>query len=78
MKVGNLQLTSGDYKLKVEGANAVFTEAQTRQSVTVPVKIETGDKKYQSTEVESAEQNGADQIKSIGLAGSKTKLEFGQ
>jgi len=78
VKAGNVQLTAGEYKLKVDGSNAVFTEARTRQSVTVPVKIENGDKKYQDTEIDTAKQGEADQIKSIELGGSKTKLEFGQ
>jgi hypothetical protein len=77
-KVGNVQLAPGEYKIKVEGSNAIFTEAQTHQSVTVPVKIENGDKKYDSTAVDSTKQGDMDHIQTIELGDSKTKLEFAQ
>jgi hypothetical protein len=78
MKAGSVQLAPGEYKLTVEGSNAIFTGAQTRQSVTVPVKIENSDTKYRATELDSAMQGGTAQITSIQLGGSKTKLEFGK
>jgi hypothetical protein len=77
-KVASAQLTPGEYKVKVDGANAVFTDAKTYKSVTVPVKIEKGDKKYDATQVDKTNQGGMDQIKAIELGGSGTKLEFGQ
>jgi phosphoribosylformylglycinamidine (FGAM) synthase-like amidotransferase family enzyme len=75
---GNTQLKAGEYKLKVEGTQATFTESQTSKSVTVPVKIENGDHKFGQTSVETSNQNGMDNIQAIDLAGSNTKLEFGK
>jgi hypothetical protein len=78
MKVGTAQLMPGEYKVKVEGSNAIFTDQKTQKSLTVPVKIDTAEKKYYSTEIDTAKQGDMDQIKTIELGGSTTKLEFGQ
>ena len=78
MKAGSVQLAPGEYKLTVDGSNAIFTGAHTRQSVTVPVKVENNDTKYEATAVGSTTQGGTRQITSIQLGGSKTKIEFGQ
>ncbi len=77
-KAGNVQLAAGEYKLKVEGSNAVFTGMQSHQSVTVPVKVENGNTKFSQTAVDTTKQGDAVQITAIELGGSKTKLEFGQ
>jgi len=77
-KAGSVQLAAGEYKVKVEGSNAIFTGTQTHQSVTVPVKVENADTKYGATALDSTMQGGTAQITSIELGGSKTKLEFGQ
>jgi hypothetical protein len=75
---GTTELKPGEYRLKVEGSQAVFTEAQGSKSFTVPVKVESADRKFGQTAVESTNQNGMDNIHSIDLAGSNTRLEFGQ
>jgi hypothetical protein len=74
---GNVQLKAGEYKLKIEGSQAVFTDAESSKSFTVPVKVENADKKFDQTTVETTSQNGMDNIRVIDLAGSTTKLEFG-
>ncbi len=75
---GAIQLAPGEYGLKLEGPNAVFTETQTRRVFTVPVKVENSNKKYNATAVETVKQGNTDKITDIELGGSKTKLEFGQ
>ncbi len=75
-KAGSAQLAPGEYKLRVEGSNAIFTGAQTHASVTVPVKVENGDTKYNATSLDTSKQGDTVQITSIELGGSKTKLEF--
>jgi hypothetical protein len=75
-KAGSTQLTAGEYKLKVDGANAVFTDLRTSKSVTVPVKIETGEKKFPFTAVDSTQDGATERINSIQLGGSTTKIDF--
>ena len=75
-KAGNQQLTAGEYNVKVDGSNAIFTDKRTHKSVTIPVKVETGEKKFPVTSVDSTTQGAAERIDSIQLGGSTTKLEF--
>jgi hypothetical protein len=78
-KAGATDLKAGEYKLKIEGSQAVFTDAQDAKSVTsVPVKVENSDKKFDFTSVESTDQNGVTNIHAIDLGNSKTRLTVGQ
>lgn len=74
-KAGSVQLKPGIYKLKVEGSSAVFTDGKSK-SYTTPVKVETGEKKYDDTRVHSTREGAEDRINQIDLGGSKTKLGF--
>jgi hypothetical protein len=73
---GSVQLKPGQYKLKVEGANAIFTDLNTSKSYTTPVKVENGDKKFDDTRVQSTKDGSSEKINEIDLGGSKTKLGF--
>jgi hypothetical protein len=75
---GKLQLSAGEYSLKVQGSNAVFTNVETGKSFTAPVKINSAAKKFDNTAVDTTKNNGADQIKTIELGGSTTQLELGE
>jgi len=76
-KAGNTMLTAGEYKLTVKGANAVFTNTQTSQTVSAPVRVGNNDKKHIQTAVEITTQNGTERIHAIELGGSTETLEFG-
>lgn len=73
---GGVQLKAGEYKVKVDGANATFTPAGTNKGVTVPVKVEAGQVKYQYTAVETSGSGAAERIDAIQLGGTSTKIEF--
>jgi len=75
-KVGTVQLKAGEYKLKVDGGNAVFTDVNSDKTFSTPVKVETVDKKYDATQVQTTKDGDADRIDEIDLGGSKTKLGF--
>jgi len=75
-KAGNVELKAGQYKLKVDGANAIFTDINTSKSFTTPVKVENGDKKFEDTKVQTTKDGSVDKIEEIDLGGSKTKLGF--
>jgi hypothetical protein len=75
-KVGSVQLKPGQYKLKVDGSNAIFTDLNSSKSFTTPVKVDTGDKKFDDTRVQSTKDADGDRINEIDLGGSKTKLGF--
>ncbi len=75
-KVGSVQLKPGQYKLKVDGVNAVFMDLNSAKSFSTPVKVETTDKKFDDTRVQSVKDGENDRINEIDLGGSKTKLGF--
>jgi hypothetical protein len=75
---GSTQLKPGEYKLKVEGTQAVFAEVEGSKTWTVPVKVENAAQKFDQTAVESSIQGDVAHIHTIDLGGSNTKLEFGQ
>jgi hypothetical protein len=77
-KAGANELQPGQYKVKVEGSQAVITDARNDKSVTVPVTVENSDKKYAYTSVETSSQSGANSIQAIDLGGSKTRLKVAQ
>src|SRR5215475_494902 len=75
-KAGSLELKAGQYRLKVDGGNAIFTDINSAKSFTTPVKVETTEKKYDDTRVQTSKDGSVDKIEEIDLGGSKTKLGF--
>lgn len=76
-KAGSVELQPGEYKVKIEGSQAVFTDVHNK-SVTVPATVENADKKFGDTRVETANHDGMDTIQAIDLGDSKTRLKLGQ
>jgi hypothetical protein len=75
---GKVQLPAGNYKLKVDGANAVLKDIDSDKTYTTPVKVETEQQKYDETSVITSDSTGQNVLKSIELGGSNTLLEFGE
>ena len=75
VKVGGVELKAGQYKLKVDGSNAIFTDTN-QKTVTTPVKVEEADKKFDTTRVQSTKDGDTERMQEIDLEGSKTKLTF--
>ena len=73
--VGSQKLKAGEYKVKVDGANVVFTDEKYK-AVTVPVKVETGSKKFKDTAVDSTQSASGDVVNAIEIGGTTTKIEF--
>jgi hypothetical protein len=74
--VGSLTLAPGEYRVKVDGANAVFTDVHSHKTFTTAVKLETGSKKFQMTGVDATREGKTDHVLAIELGGSTTKLDF--
>ncbi len=75
-KAGSVELKPGEYKLKIEGSQAVFTDVRSGKSFSVPVKIENSDKRFTGTQMETVTQNGVDAIQVIDLGDSHTRLSL--
>ena len=75
IQVGTVKLAPGEYKVKVDGANATFTDSK-KKTYTAPVKVESVTKKFQVTSIESKQVNGAQQLDAIDIGGAEFKLVF--
>ena len=73
--VGAVKLAPGEYKVKVDGTNAVFTNSNYK-SVSTAVKVETAEKKFKDTAVDTVTGASGDVVTSISVGGSTTKLDF--
>jgi hypothetical protein len=76
-KAGSVELQPGQYRVKLEGSQAVFTDAHNK-SFTVPATVENGYKKFGYTSVETANHDGMDTIQAIDLGDSNTRAKLGQ
>jgi len=75
-KAGSIELKPGQYKLSFNGGNATFTDVNSSKTYTTPVKVQEGDKKFDTTQMETTKQGETEVIQEIDLGGSKTKLGF--
>jgi hypothetical protein len=73
--VSGVKLAAGEYKVKVDGANAVFTDSKSK-SVSAPVKVENGAKKFSYTAIDASKDGTVDKVNAIEIGGSTTRLEF--
>jgi hypothetical protein len=74
--VKGTELKAGDYRLNLQGDKVTIVSG--KNAVEVPVKVEQGDQKFNTTTVRYATANGKDAIAEIRLGGTKTKLVFNQ
>jgi hypothetical protein len=74
--VGSVKLNPGQYKVKVDGSNAVFTNTTSYKSVTTAVKVQTAEKKYKETAVDSSNTGSGEVVQAISVGGTTTKLDF--
>ena len=78
-KVANVQLKAGEYRLKLDGNNAIFTEVESGKSFTAPAKIDAPSaSKFQETAVDTDKKADMDHISAIELGGTTTKIEFSE
>jgi hypothetical protein len=77
VKAGDVELKPGQYKLKIENGQAVFTDSHDK-SVSVPAKIGSAERKFNGTRLETASHDGIDTIQAIELNDSNTRVTLGQ
>ncbi|HTS32279.1 MAG TPA: hypothetical protein VMH81_40700 [Bryobacteraceae bacterium] len=77
-QAGAVQLAAGEYKVKVDGSNAIFTNIDTGKSTSAPVKVENTGKKHDTTAVDTTKASGTNKLQAIELGGSDETLQFGE
>jgi hypothetical protein len=75
VQVGSVTLPAGEYKVKVDGTNAIFTDRH-KKTFTTPAKIEKVEKKSPFTAAETKEVHGTQELNAIDLDGADFKLVF--
>ena len=73
-KVEGKQLKAGEYRLNVEASKLTIVSG--KESVEVPVKIQNGETKFDSTAVRYTGTGDKVSIQEIRLGGTKTTLLF--
>lgn len=73
--VHNVKLNPGDYRVKLDGSNAIFTD-ENGHHYKAAVSVKQEEKKFDDTEVETTKVAGQDQITEIRLSGTRMALEF--
>lgn len=74
--VGTTELKPGEYRVEVVDQKAVIRNGKVESQA--PVKVETGDAKYDATTVRFSNADGKMHIQEIRLGGTKTKLVFNE
>jgi opacity protein-like surface antigen len=76
-KVGSVQLKAGEYKLQLDGTKATFTSVKSHESFsTDATKVESVDKSFENTRIDTSTDNGSTVAKDIEVGGSKIKIDF--
>jgi hypothetical protein len=76
--VGTTELKPGEYRVKLDGTQAIIRDQQSGKSITVNVKVEHAGQKFDQTSVQSANKDGHDRVIEIDLGGSDTKLQLAE
>src|SRR5260370_21269550 len=66
-RAGSVKLAAGEYSMKVQDSNAIFTNVQNGKTFTTAVKTETADKKFDVTAVVTDTKDGDSYITSVHL-----------
>jgi hypothetical protein len=75
--VGSFQLKPGDYRLRVEGSKALFTNENSNETIEAAVNVQNVERKIDRTTIEITKNpQGDEKITEIRLGGSRMKLDF--
>lgn len=75
-RVGTQVLTAGDYRFRLEGANAIFTKQGNKTTFTTPAKLEASNAKFDHTTIHLVRDGDQPRITSIELGGGKDLLKL--
>lgn len=75
-KVGTVVLKPGDYKVKVEGANAIFSKEDSNTTLTTPSTLETVNDHFAQTILHQVQDGDQPRIVAIELKGTQSLLKF--
>ncbi len=71
-----MEVESGHYKISFDGSKVTLVNETTRKSFETTATVQTSEKKYSETVVESKRTDGKLLVDEIQLGGTKTALDF--
>jgi hypothetical protein len=74
--LGPMEVESGHYQVSFDGTKVTLVNENTRKSFETTATVQTSEKKYGETIVESKRDGGKLLVDEIQLGGTKTALEF--
>jgi hypothetical protein len=77
-KAGGTVLPAGDYRIKLDNNQAIFTQAGSGKQYSVPVKVQQAEHKYDATAVDTVKNGDTEVVQHIDLAGTTDELQFGE
>jgi len=76
VKVGEVVLPRGEYKVKVDGANAIFTRDGSGKTFSAPAKIEAANESFDQTSLHTIQDGSDHRLTAIELKGTQSLLKF--
>ena len=70
--IGGTELKAGDYKCEVQGQKLVLKHGH--ETAEAPVKVESGERKYDATSVGYTTANGQNKVEEIRVGGTHMRL----
>ena len=74
--LGPMEVESGHYQVSFDGSKVTLVNENTHKSFETTATVQTSEKKYSETAVESHRDGGKLLVNEIQLGGTKTALEF--
>lgn len=77
-KAGDILLQPGQYRVSVDGSDAVFQEVRSARLFRTSVKVEDAGAAFERTRIRTSRETGPRRVDAIEIEGSSTRLEFQQ
>jgi hypothetical protein len=74
--LGPMEVESGRYKLSIDGSKITLVSENNHKSFATTATVQTSEKKFSETIVESKRDNGKLMVDEIQIGGTKTVLDF--
>jgi hypothetical protein len=75
-QAGKVLLVPGQYRVTVEGTDAIFQNVRSAQSLRTTVKVEDTGASYDATRIGTSRNQGTERMEMMELEGSGTRIEF--
>jgi hypothetical protein len=75
-QAGSILLQPGQYRVSVDGSEAVFQEVRSARSFRTAVRVEDSGAEFEKTRIRTSKNAGPRRVDVIEIEGSTTKIEF--